>query len=78
VGKIKIEIDLLRDTLRNIFVVMFSLASSIVGLSYKIVYHFDNIDPVFLITGLIILIWFARLRMEKIRELDEKLKKLED
>jgi len=35
--KIKIEIDLIRDTLRNIFIVMFAIMSGEVSLFYKLV-----------------------------------------
>jgi len=72
--KIKIEIDLLRDSLRNIFVVMFSIMSSLVGLGYKIIYHFNKVDLVFLF----VFIGLIKLRMVKLKELNTLLKNLEE
>jgi len=74
--KIKLEIDLLRDSLRNIFVVMFGIISSVSGLIYKILLEFSYIDLFFIITGLIVFIIIGNFRIKKMRELNEKLKEL--
>jgi hypothetical protein len=74
--KIKIEIDLLRDSLRNIFVVMFALISSMVGLTYKMFIKFSYVDFFAIIIGIIVFIWLGILRFKKLKEINEKLKEI--
>jgi CHASE2 domain-containing sensor protein len=74
--KIKIEIDLLRDTLRNIFVVMFAIISSIVGLIYKMFLEFNYIDLFAVLLGLIVFVYIGKLRIDKLKEINEKLKEI--
>lgn len=75
--KIKIEIDLLRDSLRNIFVVMFALISAVVGIVYKMFFYFSYIDLFAVIAGLVVFVIIGNLRIKKIQELNKKLKELE-
>ncbi len=50
-GKIKIEIDLIRDSLRNIFVVMFAIVSGEISLLYKIFHKEDLVSIIFSVMG---------------------------
>jgi len=76
--KIKIEIDLLRDSLRNIFVVMFSLVTALIGLGYKIVHKFSYIDLFFVFLGICALFILIKIKYDKIEELNKILKILEE
>ncbi len=74
--KIKIEIDLLRDSLRNIFVVMFAIISGEVSLLYKIFHKEDLVSIIFSVVGffIIILLYFVQMNYKKeVRNLLEKL-----
>jgi CHASE2 domain-containing sensor protein len=75
--KIKIEIELLRDSLKNIFIVMFAIISGVVGLVYKLMFKFNYIDLFTIIVGLIVFLFLGIIRFNKIRELNDKLKELE-
>ncbi len=76
--KIKTEIDLLRDSLRNIFVVMFAIISGEVSLLYKIFHKEDIISIIFSIVGffIIIMLYFVQINYKK--EIKKFLSKLED
>jgi len=74
--KVKIEIDLLRDSLRNIFVVMFAIISGEVSLLYKIFHKEDLVSIIFSVVGffIIILLYFVQMNYKKeVRNLLEKL-----
>ncbi len=75
-NKVKIEIDLLRDSLRNIFVVMFAIISGEVSLLYKIFHKEDLVSIIFSVVGffIIILLYFVQMNYKKeVRNLLEKL-----
>ena len=74
--KIKTEIDLLRDSLRNLFVIMFSLISAIIGLIYKILFDFNYIDIGMIVIGIIAFYLLAKLRLKINKEINQKLKGL--
>jgi len=57
---------------------MFSIMSSLVGLGYKIIYHFNKVDLVFLFVGFLVFIGLIKLRMVKLKELNTLLKNLEE
>ena len=75
--KIKIEVDLLRDSLRNIFVVMFAIMSGEVTLIYKILHNIYNIwDVILFLSGVVIVSFLVKIqnnKKEKIKELLERL-----
>ncbi|GAB6045638.1 hypothetical protein JCM11957_12360 [Caminibacter profundus] len=61
--KIKIEIDLLRDSLRNIFVVMFAIMSGEVSLIYKILHNnFNYADFILILLGFVSIICFNKYK----------------
>ncbi len=76
--KIKIEIDLLRDSLRNIFLVMFALVSGEVSLLYKIFHKEDFVSIVFSVIGFLILILLYFVQISYKKEIKSLLKQLED
>ena len=74
--KIKIEIDLLRDSLRNLFVVMFVVVSGEIILLYKIFHKGDLVSIIFSVIGffILILLYFVQSSYKKgIRNLLNKL-----
>ncbi|NPA11504.1 MAG: hypothetical protein GXO62_04605 [Epsilonproteobacteria bacterium] len=75
--KVKIEIDLLRDSLRNIFVVMFGIMSGEIGLVYKILHNNYNIwDVLLLIVSFFIIFLLIKIQKDiklKIRSLLQRL-----
>ncbi|WP_456479177.1 hypothetical protein [Nautilia sp.] len=75
--KIRIEVDLLRDSLRNIFVVMFAIMSGEVTLIYKILHNLYNIwDVILFLSGVVIVSFLVKIqnnKKEKIKELLERL-----
>jgi len=74
--KIKIEIDLLRDSLRNLFVVMFAVVSGEISLLYKIFHKEDLVSIIFSVIGffILILLYFVQSSYKKgIRNLLNKL-----
>ncbi|WP_457560636.1 hypothetical protein [Caminibacter sp.] len=74
--KVKIEIDLLRDSLRNIFIVMFVVISSVIGLIYKMFLKFTYIDLFATIVEIMTFLWLGKIRLDKLKEINEKLKDL--
>ena len=77
--KIKIEIDLLRDSLRNIFVVMFAIMSGEVSLIYKILHNNCNVaDFILIFIGFVVLYLLIRIRFNKQKELINLVKRLEE
>ena len=76
--KIKIEIDLLRDSLRNIFVVMFAIMSGEITIFYRLVKRFNYLDLVMFILGFISLLVFLKIKKSKKEEIDELLRKMEE
>ena len=76
--KIKIEIDLLRDSLRNIFVVMFAIVSGEISLLYKIFHKEDLVSIIFSVTGFLILILLYFVQVSYKKEIRSLLKQLED
>ena len=77
--KIKIEIDLLRDSLRNIFVVMFAIMSGEVSLIYKILHNnFNFADFILIFVGFIVLYFLVKLRISKEKEIKTLIKRLEE
>jgi len=76
IEKIKIEIDLLRDSLRNLFVVMFVVVSGEIILLYKIFHKGDLVSIIFSVIGffILILLYFVQSSYKKgIRNLLNKL-----
>ena len=76
--KIKIEIDLFRDSLRNIFVVMFAIVSGEISLLYKIFHKEDLVSIIFSVTGFLILILLYFVQVSYKKEIRSLLKQLED
>ena len=76
--KIKIEIDLFRDSLRNIFVVMFAIVSGEISLLYKIFHKEDLVSIIFSVTGFLILILLYFVQVSYKKEIRSLLKELED
>jgi len=76
--KIKIEIDLLRDSLRNLFVVMFAIMSGEVSLAYKILHNIYNYsDFILAIVGLVSLYFLVNVKNQKNKEIKRLLERLE-
>jgi hypothetical protein len=76
--KIKIETDLLRDSLRNIFVVMFAIMSGEVGLFYRLVKKVDILNLSMFVFGFTILLLLLKIKKTKKLEINNLLKQLED
>ena len=76
--KIKIEIDLLRDSLRNIFFVMFAIMSGEVTIFYRLVKNFNYLDLGMFVIGFISLLLLLKVKQIKREEINKLLKKLEE
>jgi len=76
--KIKIEIDLLRDSLRNLFVVMFAIMSGEVTLFYRLVKNFNYLDLIMFILGILLLIIAIRIKNQKRQEINNLLEQIGD
>jgi hypothetical protein len=75
----KIEIDLIRDLLKNIFIVMFAIMSGEVSLIYKIFHNEYNVaDFILIILGLIVLSILIHLKNKKSKNLKLLIKRLEE
>jgi len=75
--KIKIEIDLLRDSLRNLFVVMFAIMSGEISLFYKLIQKVNYFDLAMFSLGILILFIILKIKKIKKAEIDNLLKKME-
>jgi hypothetical protein len=78
--KIKIEIDLLRDSLKNLFIVMFAIMSGIIGIGYNIVIgklklNFSLI--MLIMIGIVIFVLLAKFRSDQINKIKDLLNELE-
>ena len=77
--KIKIEIDLLRDSLRNIFISIFTIISGEISLIYKILHNnFNFADVILVFVGFIVLYFLVKLRISKDKEIKTLIKRLEE
>jgi hypothetical protein len=78
--KVKIEIDLIRDTLRNIFIVMFAIMSGEVSLLFKMAKeeHINYMNLSFSIFGFIVLIILQKVKHNNKQEIKNLLKNLEE
>ena len=76
--KIKIEIDLLRDSLRNIFLVMFAIMSGEVTIFYRLVKNVNYLDLGMFVIGFISLLLLLKVKQIKREEINKLLKKLEE
>jgi hypothetical protein len=77
--KIKIEIDLLRDSLRNIFIVMFAIMSGEVSLIYKILHnYYSYVDFLLLLVGFVALFVLERVKGYKKEEIKRLLERLNE
>ncbi len=76
--KIKIEVDLLRDSLRNIFVVMFAIMSGEVTLFYRLVKKIDMLNLSMFVLGFAILLLLLKIKKVKRLEINKLLKQLEE
>jgi len=74
--KIKIEIDLLRDSLKNIFIVMFAIMSGEITIFYRLVKHFNYLDLIMFILGLFFIILSIKIKNQKKVEINNLLAKL--
>jgi len=75
--KIKIEIDLLKDSLRNLFVVMFAIMSGEVSLIYKILHNKYNLtDFALLVIGFLFLFIIDKVKQNKNKQIQELLERL--
>jgi hypothetical protein len=76
--KIKIEIDLIRDSLRNIFIVMFAIMSGEVSLFYKIFHNNYNLaDLIMIILGFVGLYFLVLIKKRKNKEIKNLLKRMD-
>jgi len=76
--KIKIEIDLIRDSLRNIFIVMFAIMSGEVSLFYKLVKKFNYLDFAIFILGFVFLLFLLKIKVIKREKINNLLNKMEE
>ena len=75
--KIKIEIDLLKDSLRNLFVVMFAIMSGEVSLIYKILHNKYNLtDFALLVIVFLFLFIIDKVKQNKNKQIQELLERL--
>ena len=74
--KIKLEIDLLRDSLRNIFVVMFGIMSGEITLFYRLFKSFNYLDLIMFILGLFFIILSVKIRNQKQKEIKNLLEQI--
>ena len=75
--KIRIEVDLLRDSLRNIFVVMFAIMSGELTLFYRLVKKVDVLNLSMFVLGFLILLLLLKIKKAKKAEINKLLKQLE-
>ncbi len=75
--KIKIEVDLLRDSLRNIFVVMFAIMSGEMTLFYILVKKIDMLNLSMFVLGFAMLLLLLKIKKTKKLEINKLLKQLE-
>jgi hypothetical protein len=76
--KIKIEIDLIRDSLRNIFIVMFAIMSGEVSLFYKLVKKFNYLDFAVFILGFVFVLFLLKVKAIKREKINNLLNKMEE
>jgi len=76
--KTKIEIDLLRDSLRNIFVVMFAIISGEITIFYRLSKNFNYLDLAVFVLGFISLLFLLKIKKIKREEINNMLKKMEE
>ena len=77
-NKVKIEIDLLRDSLRNIFVVMFAIISGEITIFYRLSKNFNYLDLAVFVLGFISLLFLLKIKKIKREEINNMLKKMEE
>jgi hypothetical protein len=76
--KIKIEIDLLRDSLRNVFVVMFAVMSGEMTLIYRVFHNKSKLSDYVLIgLGFISLLIMVNIKNKKSKEIRNLLERIE-
>ena len=76
--KIKIEIDLIRDSLRNIFIVMFAIMSGEVSLFYNLVKKFNYLDFAVFILGFVFVLFLLKVKAIKREKINNLLEKMEE
>ena len=76
--KIKLEIDLIRDSLRNIFVVMFAIISGEITVFYRLIKGFNYLDFTMFLLGIFALVISLSVRRKKQFEIQKLLDKLEE
>ena len=76
--KIKIEIDLLRDSLKNLFIVIFAIISGEISLFYKLVKKIDFIDLFMFVIGIFVVLLLFKIKKVKEKEIDDLLLKMEE
>ncbi len=75
--KIKIEIDLLRDSLRNIFFVMFAIMSCEITVFYRLIKNFNYLDFIMFIFGFVSLLLLLKVKQIKRGEINKMLERME-
>jgi len=76
--KIRIEVDLLRDSLRNIFVVMFAIMSGEIALVYRVIHNsYKTGDIVLFVAGAIFVVFLIKLQKYKKYEIKKLLEGVE-
>jgi len=76
--KIKIEIDLLRDSLKNLFIVIFAIISGEISLFYKLVKKIDFIDLFMFVIGIFVVLLLFKIKKVKEKEIENLLLKMEE
>ncbi|MEO1923962.1 MAG: hypothetical protein ABGX25_05565 [Nautiliaceae bacterium] len=77
--KIKVEVDLLRDSLKNIFIVMFAIMSGIIGIGYNIIIGKISVNTpliILVLCGFISFVVLAKFKNRQIQKLKELLNEL--
>jgi len=76
--KIKIEIDLIRDSLKNLFIVIFAIISGEISLFYKLIKKIDFDDLFMFVIGIFVVLLLFKIKKVKEKEIDDLLFKMEE
>jgi hypothetical protein len=77
--KTKLKIDLIRDSLKNIFIVMFAIISGEISIVYKILHNDYNFwDLVILLVGIVIIGILIKVKENQKLQIKELLEGLDE
>jgi len=76
--KIKIEIDLIIDSLKNLFIVIFAIISGEISLFYKLIKKTDFVDLFMFVIGIFVVLLLFKIKKVKEKEIDDLLFKMEE